>query len=79
MILGGLGDTSGGRNPDQVVMGPNQYLMCFNEAGTPDHLAIDIDVLSDISAGGTTTLLLANSSIETHAQVLAAVRGEPAR
>jgi hypothetical protein len=62
------------------VIGPNQYLymMCFNQAGIPDHLAFDTEVLSDIPAGAATTLQLADSRVETCSQFLAAVTGEPA-
>lgn len=67
------------RNPYQFASGPNQYLylMCFDETGSPDHLAFDTEVLSDIPAGGSTALQLADPRIETCAVFLAAVTGEP--
>jgi hypothetical protein len=68
-------------NPYSFTIGPNQflYLMCFDNTGLPDHLAFDTEVLSEIPAGGTATIHLADARIETCPVFLAAVTGEPER
>lgn len=78
--LDDLGANLSVRNPYPFVISPNQYLylMCFDEASLPDHLAFDTEVLSDIPAGGTVSLHLADPRIETCPVFLAAVTGEPA-
>jgi hypothetical protein len=69
------------RSPYPFVIGPNQYLylMCFNAAGTPDHLAFDTEILSDIPAGGAKAVQLADPRIDTCATYLVAATGEPSR